>query len=627
MLSVCLLAFSLFDGAITTASENSYSPYVNDSYPKNVYWGDTHLHTNLSVDVIDGNNPYGNGLSPDDAYRFARGDTITAHNGTKLRRQHPLDFLVVADHAENIGLHTGLSNGDQILIQSEEGHQFYERYKAAMGDKQKLELLWGDVYKKYGLYGPVAGGNAFFGSVWNEITRNADRHDDPGEFTAFIGYEYTSHDFNLHRVVIFKDDASKAQSILPFSQIDSKNPEDLWTHLSRYEQETGGEVIAIPHNGNFSEGHMFSVKDSKGLLLSQEYALTRSRWEPLYEVTQIKGDSETHPFLSPDDEFADFETLTRFKSSEKKENLYKRQYEYARSALKLGLDQQAKLGINPFKFGMIGSSDSHTSLSSVDENNYIGKGVWVEPALHRVTMTAYGGNETRIEIPSWKLNAAGYAAVWAEENTREALFAAMKRKETYATTGPRITVRFFGGWDYDSNDALRPDLAKVGYSKGVPMGGDLTNPPKGISPHFLIRAVKDPDGANLDRVQLIKGWHDKQGELHEKIYNIALSDGRKENKKGNIPPIDSTVDVTDASYTNTIGAAELAVVWQDPDFNKDELAFYYVRVLEIPTPRWTAYDAKFFGVKDIPEEVPMVTQERAYTSPIWYSPPEKAGGV
>ena len=443
-------------------------------------------------------------------------------------------------------------------------------------------------------------------------------------------------------MVIFKDNAETAGQVIPFSQYDSSDPEDLWTYLQGYEDKTGGEALAIPHNGNLSTGVMFALEDAKGNPLSKGYAETRSRWEPLFEVTQIKGDSETHPLLSPEDDFADYETMSsdslfmpeiksqrglsdydpwleKFqKRLDAGDANWMRTYEYARSGLKLGLQQQSKLGINPFKFGMIGSTDAHTSLATADENNFWGKLTEAEPLATRIT----SGWRPAINEgwPGWKMSASGYAAVWAEENTREALFAAMKRKEVYATTGPRMKVRFFGGWDYKKDDALKPDLARIGYAKGVSMGGDLTNAPKGKASSFLIRAVKDPDGANLDRVQVIKGWHDKNGELHEKIYDVALSDSRKKNWRGKIKPVGNTVDTSDASYTNSIGDPELAVVWQDPDFNADELAFYYVRVLEIPTPRWTAYDAKFFGLKNVPEEVPMVTQERAYTSPIWYTP-------
>ena len=603
-----------------TIAQEQYSPYVGQNHPKDVYWGDTHVHTRLSLDAY----ALGNRLTPAGAYRFARGEEIRANNGMQARLQRPLDFLVVTDHAENMGVVAALDTADIALLKTPEGRQLYDRLQAARkqsGDPQSFPLL-GELF---------TGGVRDAGyrqSIWDSVAANAEMYNEPGKFTAFIGYEWSATSMEgslgysgIHRVVIFKDGEEKATKVLPISNLDSNNPEDLWAHLADYESTTGGEILAIPHNGNYSKGRMFMPERSNGQPIDQAYAMLRSRWEPLYEVTQIKGDTETHPVLSAVDEFADFETWTGSISegiaaaSESSDSA--RQNEYARSALKLGLEQKNKLGVNPFKFGMIGSTDSHTSLSTVDNNNFFGKFALVEPSATRLGPIFSQSPNSK---PGSSMNAAGYAAVWATENTRDSLFAAMKRKEVYATTGSRITVRFFGGWGYEKDDAVKPDLAVIGYEKGVPMGGDLTNAPNGKSPNFLIRAVKDPDGANLDRVQVIKGWHDKNGELHEKVYNVALSDKRKENWRGKVKPVGNTVDIKDASYTNTIGDPELAVVWTDPDFNQDELAFYYVRVLEIPTPRWTAYDAKFFEIKDIPKEVPMVTQERAYSSPIWYAP-------
>ena len=642
LISTLLLSCHVSAGVKTVEQKaNSYSLSYSRVNITNVYWGDTHLHTNLSVDA----NGIGNkSLTPDDAYRFAKGEAVRAHNGMKAKLSRPLDFLVIADHALNVGVMPRLAAGDPRLLKTEIGkrwHQKMQQYPLKL-----TELLNNpDSTPFQAMYASLFGGGPegfffqawdddairdpeFRQSVWDEITANADRHNQPGAFTAFSGYEWTPSGagFSIHRVVIFKDAAETVRRVLPFSKHDSEDPERLWDYLSSYEKTTGGEVLAIPHNGNVTHGMMFSLSNSLGEAISADYAKSRSRWEPLYEVTQTKGDGEAHPLLSPTDEFADYETWSSWKGwtmdGVKSEGWKARkQSEYARSALKLGLGQQAKLGVNPFKFGMIGSTDSHTSLSTADENNYWGKFSLSEPSKHRMTDASTGKNW--YSLKGWEYASSGYAAIWAEENTRESLFAAMKRKEVYASTGPRITVRFFGGWDYQRDDAFRPDLAHIGYSKGVPMGGDLTAAPDDRSPRFLIRAVKDPDGANLDRVQVIKGWHDKQGELHEKIYNVALSDGRKENWRGKVNPVGNTVDIPIASYTNTIGDPELAIVWQDPDFDKDELAFYYLRVLEIPTPRWTAYDAKFFGLKDIPDEVPMVTQERAYASPIWYTPAKK----
>ena len=630
--------------ALLVNAEDSYSPYADQNYPDNVYWGDTHLHTNLSMDAyISGNRS----LGPEEAYRFAKGETVTTSNGNKARLHRPLDFLVIADHAINMGVINRIEAKDPSILKSERGRRWATWLKKVKiiepSDATKLYEIWSKLSYDGWVEGAVGDGK-FQHSIWKEVTALADRHNHPGSFTTLIGYEWTGL-FNLHRVVVFKDGATKLGQITPLPAYDNWDPENLWAFLQEYEDKTGGEVLAIPHNSNRSSGVMFALQDAKGNPLSKHYATTRSRWEPLLEVTQIKGDSETHPILSPTDEFADYETMAEEHHSPEAiaflrrslgytdyENWYEkrkstesnstwmRSYEYARSALKLGLGQQAKLGINPFKFGMIGSTDSHTSLATADESNFFGKLASSEPQRNRIIDPWAPSIKTGAMSHGWKMSAGGYAAIWAEENTREAIFAAMKRKEVYATTGPRIRVRFFGGWEYEAGDAQRSDLTRIGYSKGVPMGGDLVHAPKGKFPNFLISAVKDPDGANLDLVQVIKGWHDKQGELHERIYNVALSDGRKENKKGKAPPVGSTVDVKDASYTNSIGDPELAVVWQDPDFNKDEIAFYYVRVLEIPTPRWTAYDSKYFGLEDIPEEVPMVTQERAYTSPIWYSP-------
>ncbi len=603
--------------SVTTAAD-TYSPYVGVSHPGNVYFGDTHLHTRLSMDAYNLGNLT---LGPEEAYRFARGDELIAHNGQPVRLHKPLDFLVVADHAENMGVMLGFAEKDPLLVKTEKERRWGEELKlineARKTDKEKARALYAKMKKEFFTAGAI-GDEAFNRSVWQRVTAYADQYNQPGQFTALIGYEWSAKAakaFGPHRVIIFKDNADKARQIVPFSALDSDDPADLWSFLDQYEKLTGGQVLAIAHNGNLTNGIMFSPLDYKGKALTKGYAKLRQRWEPLYEITQIKGDSETHPVLSPLDEFADYEriTLADYVAAPESSSDRYRRYEYVRSALQLGLQHKAQLGVDPFKFGVIGSTDAHTSFAAIDERNYWGGKTLDEANAARLASTnSYGAS-------TWLTNAAGYAAVWAEENTRESLFAAMKRRETYATTGPRMTVRFFGGWGYEANDAFKPDLAKIGYSGGVPMGGDLTSAPKGKAPNFLIRAVKDADGANLDRVQVIKGWRTADGKLHEKVYNVALSGGRKD-KGSKTREVGSTVDVKDASYTNTIGEPELATVWRDPDFKADELAFYYVRVLEIPTPRWTAYDAKYYGLTDIPEDVPMVHQERAYSSPIWYTP-------
>ena len=615
----------------------SYSPNADRDSPNQVYWGDTHIHSNLSADAYIS----GNRLTADSAYRLALGETILSQQGGKIRLNRRLDFLVIADHAENMAVHQALEEGDLSLLRTDQGKAWYAELKKIWDiphwkdglARIPYKLLFNALFKEG--EEPV-GDSVFRKSVWNEVTRKADYYNSPGKFTAFSGYEWTSGGQNLgnlHRVVIFKDDASVVAQVLPFtSNTDSDDPERLWDHLASYEQQTGGKVFAIPHNSNVSSGEMFALQDFSGQPISKGYSTMRSRWEPLVEVTQIKGDSETHPYLSPTDQFADYETWDTWSGKDPVTkgpldvlSAQRKHQEYVRSALKLGMKQFAQTGANPFKFGLIGSTDAHTAVPSFDENNFWGKMPWSSPRPERISEPLSNfiydeSNDDGGDPPAWQMSSAGYAAVWAQENTRESLFAAMQRKEVYASTGPRISVRFFGGWDYQSDDALRPDLARIGYSKGVPMGGDLVSAAKGDSPNFLIRAVKDPDGANLDRIQIIKGWHDSAGQLHEKIYNVALSDGRIENKDQRAVAVGNTVNIKEASYTNSIGDPELAVVWQDPDFDRDELAFYYLRVLEIPTPRWTAYDAKFFGLEDVLKEIPMVTQERAYSSPIWYTP-------
>jgi hypothetical protein len=425
----------------------------------------------------------------------------------------------------------------------------------------------------------------------------------------------------MHRVVIFRDGKERTSQVLPFSQYDSVDPEDLWAYLRNYEDKTGGRALAIPHNGNLSNGLMFALETYSGKRLTSEYAQTRIRFEPLVEVTQQKGDGETHPLLSPDDQFADFETLDAGNlngTQAKTPNMLSA--EYAREALKQGLLLEKRLGTNPFKFGMIGSSDNHTALPTTREENNFSKAPFVEPSAERYEHALVEAPDPKLSIYLTDVGAAGLAAVWARENTRESIWDAMARRETYATTGTRMQVRVFGGWDFEPDEVSRPDFARAGYARGVPMGGDLSAAPAGRVPRFMVRALRDADGANLDRIQMVKGWLDAKGQLHERVYDIAVSDNRTIGADGRVTaPVGNTVDVKDASYTNSIGAALLMAHWEDPDFDPAERAFYYVRVLEIPTPRWPAYDAKFFGV-EMPEGTVMELQDRAYTSPIWYTP-------
>jgi hypothetical protein len=458
-------------------------------------------------------------------------------------------------------------------------------------------------------------------STWDEMIEAAERYNDPGKFTAFIGYEWTSlvKGNNLHRVVIFRDDGDKASRVLPFTLADSADAERLWDYMNTYEEKTGGQILAIPHNGNLSNGMMFDVETLSGEPITANYAERRQRWEPLYETTQIKGDGEAHPLLSPDDEFADYETwdlgnldMSQAKTEEMLPG------EYARSGLKRGLEFEQKLGVNPYKFGQVGSTDSHTSLPAVEEENFFGKHSGVEPSPERAMHVTLGGEHGR--IMGYQMASSGYAAVWATENTREAIFDAMARRETYATTGSRMLVRFFGGWEFTEEDAQTRLPAQAGYQKGVPMGGDLEKAPEGKAPTFLVAALKDALSGNLDRLQIVKGWVGPDGKAQERVYDVAVSDDRQIDADGRCrTPVGNTVDVAKATWTNTIGDPELITVWTDPDFDPVQRAFYYARVIEIPTPRWTAYEALRFGIK-MPPEAQMTTQERAYTSPIWYTP-------
>jgi hypothetical protein len=650
--------------SISTAQETEYRP--QNQYPVDVYFGDAHVHTSMSLDAA----AWGCRLSPEDAYRFARGGEVTSMKGWKAKLKRPLDWLVIADHSDGYDFTNRLQAGDPWIINEELGKLWYDRLQEG---EEGFRFVADDLIKRFG------GGEEtpwklndpeMLGPGWKQSVKAAEAANDPGKFTAFIGYEWSSAPGgdNMHRVVIYRDNAEKALQTLPLTFADTGDPEDLWEALQAYEKKTGGQVMAIPHNGNWSNGRMFAGIRYNGKPLDEAYAKKRMRWEPVYEMTQIKGDGETHPFLSPDDEFADYETWDVGNLSfSKRVTTDMLPGSYARSALKLGLQHKAEIGVNPFQFGQIGAGDAHTELAGQEESQFMGKSSSSEPDANRwnhVFRTTEIGTQ-----PGWSEAASGLAAVWATENTREALWDAIKRKEVYATTGTRIKVRMFGGWDFMPGDDQRPDFVDLGYEKGVPMGGELYADPDvtavrkafeegktsksetlsflgyganspddpnytgkiytGIaaeiakqrtSPTFLVAAIKDPIGGNLDRVQMVKGWLDTNGDLHEKVYDIAWSDNRIQDPiTGKLPPVGNTVNIAEATWTNTIGAVQLSTVWQDPDFDPDEQAFYYVRVLEIPTPRWTCYDAVRFNVKMGPE-VPMTTQERAYTSPIWYIP-------
>jgi len=623
-------AFSSGGGLVTddeaslsgAARTEPYSPYAQRNFPNLPLWGDTHLHTAFSFDA----GAFGARLLPPDAYRFAKGEEVISSTGQPVRLSRPLDFLVVADHSDNMGFFPNLQAGAPYVMASEKGRKWHEMIKAGGQEavKAAVELIVAFSQDKFPKELASLPGTSVYRSTWDDTINAAEEANDPGHFTAFIGYEWTSlvKGNNLHRVVMYRDGDDRARLMEPYTMtppLGSPNPVDLWKWMGAYEKKTMGQVLAIAHNGNMSNGIMFPEIKAFGKKIGKEYVETRARWEPLYEVTQIKGDGEAHPFLSPNDEFADYGTWDQGNldlSVVKKDEMLR--FEYARSALKTGLRLEDKLGTNPYQFGMIGSTDSHTALAAIEEDNFFGKHSGGEPSKERYKhpMAKVGD----LEYPGYSMVSSGWAAVWANENTRESIFDAMKRKETYATTGSRMIVRFFGGWEFDSKDANNRLPARIGYSKGVPMGGNLSAPPKGKkAPTFLVAALKDPIGGNLDRIQIIKGWVDAKGKMLEKVYDVAWSDDRKPDAKGKLPSVGNTVDVANATWTNTIGTTELITVWKDPDFDVKENAFYYARVIEIPTPRWTAFDAKYFKV-NMPKKVPMTTTERAYTSPIWYKP-------
>ena len=573
-----------------------------------LYWGDTHLHTSYSVDAYSTGN---HTVDPDAAFRFARGEPIISpRSGDKIMIDRPLDFLVVSDHAEMLQLQVRLEEKDPDYLSTPTGKLFYDMIQAGnprgpFGEISKINTGGGQEVLR-DLFNPKIRQNA-----WNRQVEFADKYNDPGHFTAFIGWEWTSAPewHNLHRVVFMPEGADVAKRFYPYTSYDSVRPEDLWAWLDKTSKETGAEFVAIPHNSNMSAGFMFDMVDSDGRPISTQYARTRLRWEPVMEITQEKGTSETHPALSTEDEFADFEIRNKLLINVEAPV---KPGAYARTALMEGLQIEQSVGVNPYKFGFVGSTDSHTGLTSVVESNYHGK----------LTNQMLPGDriDEKTVFPAWELSASGLAAVWATENTRQAIFDAFKRKEVYATTGPRIKLRFFGGFDFRKKDADARDIADVGYKRGVPMGGDITNAPRGKAPTFLIYAVKDPVGANLDRIQVVKGWLDADGKTHEQVFNVSWSEGRQLNADGSLPPVGNSIDKTLVRYKNDIGAAQLSTVWSDPQFDPDQRAFYYARVLEIPTPRQHVFDMVALGLDPKTNEHPLSIQERAYSSPIWYTP-------
>lgn len=613
------------DQAADVLAGRPYSPYADRGFPEQVYFGDTHVHSALSADAGGG----GTTLMPRDMYRFARGEQVVSNTGQPVKLPRPFDFYMLTEHTDGMGVITDIKRGAPNIMADADGKRFHEAF-AQGGNAAKeasIELIakfsQGTLSEAL-LYQP---GSPGYDNIWRDLVQAAEEYNEPHVFTAIIAYEWTSlvAGDNLHRNVLFRDGPERALQFVPFltaPPAGSSDPRDLWAWMQNYEDKTGGDVLAIPHNPNLSNGRMFAPNDTfrDGEAFDAEYLRTRANWEKLLEIQQTKGDSETHPVISPTDEFADYESWDWANldvSAPKTPEMIP--YEYARGILKEGLQFGAEQGINPFKLGFVGGSDIHTGLTTQDDTNFFGAFTWMEPSATRANSIAKGNDNLGISYKGWQYATPGPTAVWATENTRAGIFDALERREVYSTTGPRITVRIFGG-DFDEGDIKHRDLPRIGYSKGVPMGSDLLPLEDGKEPAFLVYALRDPIGANLDRIQIVKGWVDLEtGETQEKVYDVVWAGDRAPGDNGKLPPVGNTVDLSIPSWTNDIGRAELGTVWVDPDFDPNEHAFYYARVIEIPTPRWTAYDAVRFGV-EMDEGTEMITQERAYTSPIWYTP-------
>jgi len=594
----------------------SFSPYANRSFPTRPLWGDQHVHSGWSFDA-----GFVNALSPEDSLRFARGEQVETTYGVPIQLSRPLDWLAMTDHSDLIGIPSALRAGDPALVEADETLREWSEVMQSGDVEAATPVAMAAIQAQgNGTLPEAAQSEDFFRSTWHDYTAIIERFNEPGRFTAFIGYEWTPNPGpgnNMHRNVIYRAGKAEADQMLPYTTFESVDPEDLWTWMESFEATTGTPVLAIPHNGNLSNGLMFALETYGGEPLTQDYAERRQRFEPIYEVTQIKGDGEAHPSLSPDDEFADYETWDEGNLNLTPKEPGMIEHEYYREALKNGMMLGQDIGENPFQIGAVAGTDTHTALSTAEEDNFFGKHSGVEPSPTRWEhlVLSFDGRD----VLGWQQAASGYTAVWATENTREAIWDAMMRRETYATTGPRMSVRFFGGWDFVEEDAHAREPGWIGYDKGVPMGADLEPGPEGASPTFLVAALRDPIGGNLDRIQIIKGWVDENGETHERVHDVVWSGDRAPGEDGKLPPVGDTVDIENATWTNSIGAPELIAVWEDPDFDPSLPATYYARVIQIPTPRWTAYEAQRFDL-DLPDEVPMTTQERAYTSPIWYTP-------
>jgi len=572
----------------------------------NVYFGAVHVHTGWSFDAFTN----GSKTTPSDAYAWAQGKAITGSGGPELQLKTPLDFYMVSDHAEFMGVFNQMENPDSPLSKTE-----LAKGVTSPDANVRIQTFAGILRDmSAGKRDPQLTDPALARSVWSQIVKAADAAYVPGKFTTFAGFEWTSNpqQRNLHRVVVFRDTAKLPDLVL--SALDSDDPEVLWKWMGD-QRGKGSTLFAIPHNGNASDGRMFELVKFDGKPIDAAYNKTRAENEPLYEISQIKGTSETFPSLSPNDEFASFEQWDYTLSADFQRPT-KRKGSFARQALLDGLSQEAGGAGNPFKYGFIGDTDTHNAAASHEEFNFTGKFAFENNPKER--LTGVPGQPAGQIQQIQEFSSGGLAGVWAPQNTREAIWDAMQRKETFATSGPMIKLRFFGGYDLAAADVNSADFIKQAYANGVPMGGNL-KPAAGKSPTFLVMALKDPKSGNLDRIQVIKGWLDASGKQHEKIYDVAWSGERKPGADGKLPAVGNTVDLKTATTADTIGAAQLAAGWTDPDFKPGERAFYYARVLEIPTPRWNTYDAVRQNMAPL-TKVPATLQERAWSSPIWYAP-------
>jgi hypothetical protein len=588
------------------ASAAVAAPLPPPNPENNVYFGDVHVHTGWSFDALTN----GSKTTPMDAYAWAQGKPITGSGGPDMKITVPLDFYMVSDHAEYMGIFNQMSNPDSPISKTE-----IAKGVTSPDANVRLQTFAGILRDmSEGKRDPVLSDPALARTVWAEIIKAAEANYVPGKFTTFAGFEWTSNPQkrNLHRVIVFRDTKHLPEMVL--SALDSDDPEVLWKWMED-QRAKGSTLFAIPHNANASDGLMFDTVKRDGKPIDAAYNKTRNANEPLYEITQIKGTSETHPDLSPKDEFAGFEQWDYTLSADF-ERPKRRKGSFVRQALLDGMSQAAAGAGNPFQYGFIGDSDTHNAAASHEEYNFTGKFAFENNAKER--LVGLPGSPAGQIRQIQEFSSGGLAGVWAPRNTREAIFDAMQRRETFGTSGPMMKVRFFGGFDFAAGDVEKADFVKQAYAKGVPMGGDLKKG-AGKAPTFLVMALKDPKSGNLDRIQIVKGWLDAAGKQQERIYDVAWSGDRKIGANGKLPPVGNTVDVKTATYTNSIGAAQLATGWTDPDFRPGERAFYYARVLEIPTPRWNTYDAARLNMPPL-TKVPATIQERAWSSPIWYTP-------